>query len=142
MVLAAVPFAELGSADLHVDRIYNGGVAGNAGDDPLSRLVPVGNQGGFRYAGSPSAGSVRLVVLYTSGEDPEWPDALDPFVGTFVYYGDNKAPGRELHDTRRGNLILRHVSSSRMGVQKIGAPSHPCWCSRRESAAETLCSAD
>ncbi len=107
---AAVPFAELRSADLYVDRIYEGGVAGNVADDPLQRLLPVGNQGGFRYKGSPAAGGVRLVVLYTSGEDPEWPDSLDPFTGTFIYFGDNKAPGRELHDTqRRGNLILQQI---------------------------------
>lgn len=106
----AVPFSELGSADLYVDRIYEGGIAGNVADDPLQRLLPVGNQGGFRYKGSPAAGGVRLVVLYTSGEDPEWPDSLDPFTGTFTYFGDNKAPGRELHDTqRRGNLILQRI---------------------------------
>lgn len=105
-----VPFTDLGSADLYVDRTYEGGVTGNVADDPLQRLLPVGNQGGFRYKGSPAAGDVRLVVLYTSGEDPEWPDSLDPFTGTFTYFGDNKAPGRELHDTqRRGNLILQQI---------------------------------
>lgn len=105
----AVPFSELASADLYVDRTYEGGIVGNVSDDPLQRLLPVGNQGGFRYKGSPRAG-VRLVVLYTSGEDAEWPDSLDPFTGTFTYFGDNKAPGRDLHDTqRRGNLILQQV---------------------------------
>jgi hypothetical protein len=43
-----VEFTQLASADLVVDRIYRGGTAGNAGDDPLARLLPVGNQGGFR----------------------------------------------------------------------------------------------
>jgi hypothetical protein len=53
---------------------------------------------------------MRLIVLYTSGEDPEWPDSLDPYTGTFTYFGDNKAPGRELHDTkRRGNFMLRQM---------------------------------
>jgi len=49
-------------------------------------------------------------VLYTSGQDKDWPDLLDHSTGQFVYYGDNKTPGHELHDTRRsGNRILRRV---------------------------------
>jgi hypothetical protein len=48
--------------------------------------------------------AVRLVVLYTSGAEPDWPDELDPYTGTFTYFGDNRSPGRELHDTwKRGN---------------------------------------
>lgn len=103
-----VPFAELAQADLVVDRIYRGGVAGNRGDDPISKLVPVGNAGGFRFRGSPTRGSVSCLVLYTSSADPDWPDRLDMSTGRFTYYGDNKQPGRELHDTpRKGNLALR-----------------------------------
>ena len=68
----AVEFDELAAADLIVDRIYKGGSAGNAGDDPLSRLLPgVGNQGGFRMYGRPVRGTVKLVVLYTSGAEPD-----------------------------------------------------------------------
>lgn len=104
----AVPFDRLPTADLHVDRVYEGGREGNVGDDPLQRLLPVGNQGGFRYRGSVQRDDVRLVVLYTSGEDPDWPDSIDPFTGTVSYFGDNKKPGKALHDTqRRGNEILR-----------------------------------
>ena len=51
--------------------------------------------------------SVKFVVLYTSGAEPDWPDALDPYTGAFTYFGDNRSPGRELHDTpRKGNLLL------------------------------------
>jgi hypothetical protein len=68
----------------------------------------VGNQGGFRAAGSPLKDTVKLVVLYTSGAEPDWPDTLDPYTGAFTYFGDNRSPGRQLHDTpRRGNLLLR-----------------------------------
>jgi hypothetical protein len=102
-----VEFDQLVTADLVVDRVYRGGVAGNAGDDPLSRLLPVGNQGGFRTYGRPMPDAVKLVVLYTSGAEPDWPDALDPYTGAFTYFGDNRSPGRELHDTpRKGNLLL------------------------------------
>jgi len=49
----AVDFNQLAGADLVLERVYRGGIAGNTGDDPLSRLLPVGNQGGFRAYGSP-----------------------------------------------------------------------------------------
>jgi hypothetical protein len=102
----AVPFDELALADLVVDRVYRGGTQGSVADDPLSRLLPVGNQGGFRYNGSREA--PRLVVLYTSGAEADWPDALDPATGTFTYFGDNRQPGKDLHDSPRGgNVILR-----------------------------------
>jgi len=103
-----VSFDQLGGADLVVDRFYYGGRVGNSSDDPVARLLPVGNQGGFRYSGSLRGGTVRLVVLVSSGRDPDWPDVLDTQTGTFTYYGDNKSPGRDLHDTTRGgNVLLR-----------------------------------
>lgn len=101
-------FDKLASADLVIDAEYEGGVAGTAADDPLQRLLPVGNQGGFRYKGSVARRDVRLVVLYTSGENPDWPDSLDEKTGLFTYYGDNRSPGGLLHETpRSGNMILR-----------------------------------
>jgi len=102
-----VDFQWLAGTDLTVECVYQGGKRGNAADDPLAALLPVGNQGGFRYFGSPTKGTVKLVVLYTSGQNVDWPDELDPATGTFTDYGDNRTPGRELHDTqRRGNLIF------------------------------------
>jgi len=102
-----VSFDQLADADLVVDRVYRGGSAGNASDDPLSKLLPVSNQGGFRTYGRTMQDAVKLVVLYTSGAEPDWPDALDPYTGTFTYFGDNRSPGRELHDTpKKGNLLL------------------------------------
>ena len=103
-----IPFDKLADADLTVEAVYQGGTAGNVADDPLGKLVPVGNQGGFRYAGSVKDDDLRMVVLYTSGADRDWPDALDPETGLFTYFGDNREPGKQLHDTSRGgNVILR-----------------------------------
>jgi len=103
-----VPFAALDLSDLHVDALYMGGSAGNSGDDPISRLLPVGNMGGFRYLGT--AASARLCVLYSDLADCDWPDHLYPESGRFVYFGDNKTPGHEVHDTpRKGNLVLREA---------------------------------
>ena len=105
---ATVPFADLQSADLMVDAVYQGRRIGNAGDDPLHRLLGVSLMGGFRYLGSKTA--LKMLVLTTSLSDPDWPDALDSETGLFTYYGDNKRPGRALHATPRfGNEILRQV---------------------------------
>jgi hypothetical protein len=79
------------------------------GDDPLPRLLRVDNLGGFRYRGK-VAGKLHMLVLTSSMADPDWPDSLDRETGVFTYYGDNKKPGRELHDTGRdGNLILQKI---------------------------------
>jgi AspBHI-like restriction endonuclease len=100
-------FDELTHADLIVEAVYEGGIAGNASDDPLGKLLPVGNQGGFRYSGSAKK-KLRFVVLYTSGVDRDWPDTIDRETGLLTYFGDNREPGKELHDTSRGgNAILR-----------------------------------
>lgn len=106
-----VPFDALRAADLVVDRLYRGGTAfKNVSDDPINRLLPVGNQGGFRFKGSVRQQNVKVVVLYTSGQEPDWPDHLDPETGDFTYFGDNRTHGSELHNTRRGgNLLLRDM---------------------------------
>jgi hypothetical protein len=86
------PFDSLARADLVVDATYQGGIAGNVGDDPLGRLLPCGNQGGFRYRFG-SDGTPLFVVLYSDLADPDWPDVLDVELGRFTYWGDNKRPG-------------------------------------------------
>jgi hypothetical protein len=99
---------KLPKADLVVDATYEGGRRGNAGDDPLGPLLRVSNSGGFRYRGSLDA--LSMVALTTSLNDPDWPDFLDAETGTFTYFGDNKEPGRSLHDTNRfGNELLRRI---------------------------------
>ncbi|WP_198339341.1 restriction endonuclease [Mycolicibacterium arabiense] len=113
-----VPFDELAAADLVLDRVYSGGTQGHAGDDAIGKLLPVGNQGGFRPKGSVIKDAVRLVALYTSGAEVDWPDHIDPTTGDFTYYGDNRKPGKDLHDTPRGgNLLLRSIfAASRAGA--------------------------
>lgn len=106
-----IPYTQLACADLIIDAVYEGEVGSRLSGEALSRLLPgVGNQGGFRAAGR--GDDKRFVVLFTSGEDKDWPDSLDLQTGRFVYYGDNKKPGRSLHDTQRsGNRLLRQVFS-------------------------------
>jgi hypothetical protein len=82
----------------------------------------VGNQGGFRTLGRPLKDSVKLVVLYTTGAEPDWPDALDVHTGAFTYFGDNRSRGRELHDTpRKGNMLLRRLTLDQAEAKLIGA---------------------
>jgi hypothetical protein len=103
-----IPIAELSSAELHVDAIYQGGRKGNAGDDPFPALLNVSNQGGFRYRGNLAA--LEMLVLTSSFSDPDWPDALDRETSVLTYFGDNKRPGRGLHETpRHGNELLRRI---------------------------------
>jgi Restriction endonuclease AspBHI N-terminal/Restriction endonuclease len=111
-----VPFGDLADTDLHVDTVYLGGTVGTAADDALARLLPVGNQGGFRPSGSPKSGTVLLSALYTTGTDIDWPDELDLQTGIFTYYGDNKKPGQDLHQTSRsGNLLLKETFAATHG---------------------------
>jgi hypothetical protein len=103
-----IGFGDLQQADLVVDATYQSGRAGNAGDDPFPRLLSLSNMGGFRYRGN--LDRLEMVALTSSMNDPDWPDALDRETGVFTYYGDNKKPGRALHDTpRNGNELLRRV---------------------------------
>jgi hypothetical protein len=104
-----IEYRDLESADLIVDAIYRGGHAGHYGDDPLDKLLHCGNMGGFRILGTAKGPAYKLVALYTTFSDSDWPDQLDPLTGRFIYYGDNKDPGGELHGTPKGgNQLLRH----------------------------------
>jgi len=127
--LKIVPFDELRTSDLYVDACYQGRRVGNAGDDPLPRLLRVDSQGGFRKRGK-VAGKLEVLVLTSSMNDPDWPDALDRETGVFTYYGDNKKPGRELHETgRHGNLILQAFLQPLARGQKEEPEYLPSFCS-------------
>ena len=106
-----VSFSNLVVSDLIVDAIYESGSDGQLSGEPITKLLPgSGNMGGFRVSGR---GVVKnWVVLFTTGEDQDWPDTLDLNTGRFTYYGDNKTPGHEIHDTSAGgNKILKYVFS-------------------------------
>ena len=106
-------FEELGSAPLICDALYRGGNQGNLSDDPISKLLRVGNQGGFRQFGSAADGGIKYVVLYSNLNDKDWPDAFNEDAGTFTYYGDNKKAGNQLHETpKKGNKLLSEVFRS------------------------------
>ena len=106
---ATVHQQALRSLDLIVDDVYAPPPGATIASEPLNQIFGVGNAGGFRIKGR-QPDDVRLIVLYTSGHNPDWPDALDPGTGDFTYYGDNRTPGRGLHDTAKGgNRLLRTI---------------------------------
>lgn len=98
---------QLASVHLIVDALYKGYRTEKGGmTDPLVKLVGVSRQGGFRYRGTSERPT--MLVLTSNLAEIDWPDELDTASGRFVYYGDNRHPGRQLHDTPRfGNRILK-----------------------------------
>jgi len=95
---------------LDIDAVYcaDKEKAKNVNGEVISKLLPVKNQGGFRYLGDRNR--PKLIMIYTSGEDIYWPDELDNTLGILLYYGDNRKPGTDLHQTNlHGNEILRNI---------------------------------
>ncbi|MHA1353635.1 MAG: hypothetical protein ACTSR1_00485 [Candidatus Heimdallarchaeota archaeon] len=100
------PFEELGKAPLIIDAIYEGGTKGTFNDDPVSKILRVGNQAGFRPARKDKGDGHAYIVLFTTGGELEWPDKLNVETGIFRYFGDNRKPGQDLHYPP-GNKLLR-----------------------------------
>ncbi|MEN8877603.1 MAG: restriction endonuclease, partial [Hyphomonas sp.] len=114
---------ELSSVDLIVDAVYTGFRTPKGGvADPLVKLVGVSRQGGFRYRGNRDRPT--LLVLTSNLSEPDWPDELDEVTGRFVYFGDNRQPGQQLHDTPRfGNLLLKSIfDSTHRGLRESVPP--------------------
>lgn len=110
-MMKIIPFAQLAASDLIIDAVYESSLDGQLAGEPISKLLPgSGNMGGFRVSGR--GPKKNWVVLFTTGEDRDWPDILDINTGKFTYFGDNKTPGHELHDTRAGgNNLLKYTFS-------------------------------
>ena len=129
-------YNQLAECDLLVDAIYEGGNQGNTGDDPITKILPVGNQGGFRFAGT--LDNLKYVVLYSSGENLDWPDNIDTETGIFKYYGDNKKPGFEIHDTKKkGNLILKNLFEALHSVDNPRESIPPIFIFKKHPTAES-----
>lgn len=113
-----VSYDDLDTANLVVDRVYEGKTVDGRSRDPMSQLFKVGVQGGIRFKGSAARNNLTLVVLYSTGDDPDWRDQLDVETGTLTYYGDNKKPGSELLKTHlSGNLAFKHAFELSRGAQ-------------------------
>lgn len=117
-------FSELPSANLVIDAIYEGGrdSGSSYSGEPLHTLIPgIGTQGGFRRRKGIYTPIVAM-VLTSNGSEPDWPDYLNPVDGTYVYFGDNRRPGRALHDThQRGNKTLADTFELAAGSAEMRA---------------------
>ena len=99
-----IDFNKLNKSDLIKDCVCKGGDANNLSSEPISKIFPIGNQSGIRFAGTSEQPS--LVVLYSTFSDIDWPDLINGDLVT--YYGDNKEPGREIHETL-GNRLFKGI---------------------------------
>jgi len=111
--MSNVPFEDLGTANLVVDSVYEGARKKklNLGSEPLTKLIPgIGNMGGFRKSVDPKTKTLRGLVLVSTRNEIDWPDTLNIFTGLYAYFGDNRAPGKSLHDTPKGgNKVLLDI---------------------------------
>ena len=123
-----VSFEDLKNTDLIVDTVYEGGVESNMSSEVLSKILHVGNSGGFRKCRRVLNGQktkeVAYVCIYTTGEEIEWRDELDRTLGRFTYWGDNRKAGNPLTKTNfGGNAFLQDVFSKlSVGLRKQIAP--------------------
>jgi hypothetical protein len=116
-----VTFENLAGSDLVVNTIYQSGSAPNLKSEVLSRLLPVGNVGGFRWSGTWD--KANIVVLTSNSNEVLWPDSYDRDGKMLRYFGDNRSH-REISDTRGGNKILQAAFRGADGKtnERLGAP--------------------
>ncbi len=91
------------STKIIIDCVYEHGKPWSLSNDALSKLMKVKNVGGFR-----TKSGLKYVVLYSTNSDIYWRDELDTEQGLYIYYGDNKQPGVDIH-TPYGNRVLKDV---------------------------------
>ena len=125
-----IPFTEIDTADLLVDAVYEGGTAKNLGSEVLSKVMHVGNSGGFRKCmklgeNGKKAKDVAYVCIYTTGEEIEWRDEIDRTLGRFTYWGDNRKAGNPMIKTKfGGNSFLQNIFAKlAAGQRKQIAPA-------------------
>lgn len=124
----SIPFEDVTGADLIVDTVYEGGKNANLSSEVISKLLHVGNSGGFRKCMKKIDGNrsreEAYVCIYSTGEEIEWKDELDRTIGRFVYCGDNRKAGNPLTQTKLGgNSFLQDVfSKCALGLRGQCAP--------------------
>ena len=99
---------ELEFEDLIIDKIYRSNGNSNASGDVLCKLMSVGSMGGFRKRKKINSSQLAYIVLESTQKQIDWIDEVNIETGNVVYFGDNRTPGHDLHDTsNQGNKILR-----------------------------------
>ncbi|MCP1494602.1 hypothetical protein J2Y73_004633 [Peribacillus frigoritolerans] len=59
-------------------------------------------------------------VIFSTGKIKEWPYSYDKATGTFIYYGDNKEPGKHYLNTKqKGNAWLKDIFEKAYGPYEV-----------------------
>ena len=105
-----ISFQNLNTTDLLVDAVYESNGATNLSGDVLSKLMAVGAMGGIRKRQTYDRKKLAYVVLESTNKHADWLDYVDYESGIIQYYGDNREPGRAIHDTKQGgNVVLKEA---------------------------------
>ena len=124
----SIPFeafnsTDFSSAELVIDEEYLSNGAKNSSGDVLSKLMNVGTLGGFRPRKQKNQTKYAYIVLESTGNSVDWIDVVDRENGTVVYYGDNRKPGKQIHETKnKGNVILRDVFAASFNGKRADIP--------------------
>lgn len=119
-------YTDLQSADFISGAIYESGGGGFA-KEPLHELFKidnfkgVGTQSGIRRSKVEVKGvdDEAYIVLVNTRLVDEWKNHYDPLTKILTYYGDNRTPGNDIHNTKqRGNLAFKKVFERAYGSQE------------------------
>jgi len=114
-----VSYYEIDFNNLIIDCLYEDSRQPGSplGGQPLLKIFPgIGNMKGIRVAGRKPHWT--LYVLTSTEREPDWPDVLDEASGTLTYWGDNRTPGRELHNAA-GNQLFREIFERSTGPRDL-----------------------
>lgn len=104
-----IRYIDINSNNLVVNSVYEDSreVGAPLNGQPLLKLFPgIGNMKGIRVVGNTP--NWKLYVLTSTESQLDWPDALDESTGILTYWGDNRTPGKNLHDPP-GNKFFREI---------------------------------
>lgn len=113
MAESRISTEDVAGADLMVGAIYEGGPT--LADEPIHKLVGTGNMGGIRARKGTSTDG--LLALFSTEDQPEWPDRIDRSTGVLTYFGDNRTSVSELLDPS-GNQHLHSAFRRDLSSEK------------------------
>ena len=122
-----IPYNQIESADLLVDAVYEAGEEKDLRGEVLSKLMHIGNVGGFRKCkkviNGKKVNEVGYVCIFSTGEELEWCDELDRTLGRFTYWGDNRKAGNPIDKTSLGgNAFLQDIFKKLFAGNRYAIP--------------------
>lgn len=106
-----IKFEELLEADLIPGNIYQGGQAGNVGDDPFNKLLGTGNSGGIRSKINKAKDrQAFMVIIADKHNKSDYSDSYDSETQILTYAGDQRESGKAYLETKqKGNQKLEKL---------------------------------